>query len=122
MRPDEPSVELAALEEQRIELSWFDIAQSVHTFVKVDGIEVHRMLSEGDVSRLNRQHPGAWHRYTTRDTYHGFDSEEEAVSAARAVIASDLSTLDPSWPRFLVERQQGRWVPVTAEYWLESTP
>lgn len=107
--------------DRRIELSWYEADFSEHYYVTVDGIEVHRVLTQADAARLARQHRrrgiGLGPSYQPGDTYHGFDSQEEAQAAGRAVALSDGSTKDDLWPRFLVHRIEGQWTPITDDAW-----
>lgn len=105
----------------RIEISSFggQAAFSTHFYAKVERVEVHRVLSEGDAARLNRGRPmDSAARYLFLDTYHGFDSVEDVRAAAEIAlddwIGSRIS-YDETWPRILLIREAGLWVPISTE-------
>lgn len=106
-------------QDERVEVTSYDGTWfSTHYYAKVDGVELHRVLSEGDTARLNRGRNSS--DYRPGDSYQGFDSTEDALAAARAVLDdTDRTGLDPEWPRHLVRRVDGRWVPTSADAWLD---
>lgn len=86
---------------------------SVVTLVlTVDKVEVHRVLSEGDAAAVNRARRDPAMKYLPGETCSGFDSEGDALGAGRAVAESDGATLEDDWPRFVVVRRDGAWVPI----------
>lgn len=112
--------------DERIDVSWYNrltVYNSEHFYTKVDRVEVHRVLSEGDASRLNRGRPEseAALRYRPSDTYHGFDSVEDARAAGEVALADlygERVGFDTEGERMLVIRDQGTWRPVSmGEYW-----
>lgn len=99
--------------------SYGSVAFSVHHYVTVDGTEVHRVLTEGDAARLNRgrREPSAL-RYRPLDTYHGFDTVEQARAAGEAALVDldgDRVGYDETWPRILLARRDGSWEPLDQE-------
>lgn len=127
-RLDRPAPgELSGPADERIDVSCFPGAYgSTHFYAKVEGVEVHRVLTDGDAGRLNREKrrygisPGD---YKPGETYQGFDSEDEAVAAARAILADEARTgFEQDWPRHLVHRVRGAWTPLDPEqYWAGTT-
>jgi len=120
--------------DERITVDWYDrtiVWNTEHFYVKVDvpenvgvrdRIEVHRVLTEGDAARLNRNRPeDSVSRYQPFETYHGFDTVEEARAAGEVALVDldgERVGYEESWPRVLVQRVQGKWVPIQdAEYW-----
>lgn len=94
--------------------AWF----SAHYYAEVDGVEVHRVLTEGDAARLNRQRGSAIER--AGDTSHAFDTVEDARAAAQAVVDDPSNrSFDDEWPRHLVSRTEGQWVSTSEDEWLD---
>lgn len=109
--------------DEHIEISSYDGAWfSTHFYAKVDNVEVHRLLSEGDAGRLNRQKArvAGIAGFTAGDTTQSFDTEDEALAAARAVLADESRHgFDEEWPRHLVRRVGNEWVPTSGDEWYD---
>lgn len=130
-RPDRHTAGCMTSDEQagddRIEISSYPGAfGSTHVYVKVDGVEVHRVLTEAGAARLNREkrrYGLGSGDYSPGETYQGFDSEEDAIAAGRAVLADEGRTgLESDWPRHLVHRVDGAWTPLDPETYWATTP
>lgn len=113
--------------DDRLEISCYPGAYlSTHFYVKVDGVEVHRVLSEGDAGRLNREkrrYGSSMSDYAPGETYQGFDSQDEALAAGRAVLTDDARTgFEADWPRHLIHRLDGVWTPLDPEQYWTTAP
>ncbi|WP_114906842.1 hypothetical protein [Ornithinimicrobium murale] len=112
--------------DEHIDISSYDGAWfSTHFYAEVDTVAVHRVLTEGDAGRMNRQkqRTAGTAGFRAGDTTHSFDTQDDALAAARAVLADDTRHgHDQSWPRHLVRRVDGQWVPTSADEWLDEVP
>lgn len=106
--------------DDRIEVSSYDGQWfSVHYYAEVDGTAVHRVLTEGDAAKLNRQRRSTIDK--AGDTTHAFDTIEDAKAAAQVVVDDPTGHgFDPTWPRHLVSRVDGKWVPTSQDEWLDA--
>lgn len=102
--------DMPRIDQGRIDVSTFGgLVSSSHHYVTVDGVEVFRVLTEGDAARYNRAHPSG-PRIKPGESHPAFDSEESAWSAGIAVLV-DGSGYDEEHGCHLVHRVAGAWVP-----------
>lgn len=94
--------------------SWF----STHYYVEVDGQEVFRILGASDVRALNRDTHPEDYRYRVGEVYGGFDSQEEAVAAAKVILEAGIDR-GSRWPTHVVKRESQGWAAVENE-WVED--